>query len=188
MEDMEKLKYGFFTNGYFSVGDEGEIDTKRFFKDSKDLAKFIDKILDNYDDHPSICYTGIIYRYLRNFKLVNRSEHGRGANEFKNNLDYEGVNCYLPSGNGCFLQFINCIFKKDFSKEYFEFIQSYKRRTDVMTRCRIPQLCEINNIDIGVFCDLKGKRILPRSVKQRDICVHFHKNHYCVIRKKNYKR
>ena len=79
---MEKLKNGFFTNGYFSLGDDGEIDTNRFFKDSDELAKFIDKILDKYDDHPSIYYTGNNYRFFRNFKRVTRSEHGRGANEF----------------------------------------------------------------------------------------------------------
>ena len=54
IKDMEKLKNGFFTNGYFSLGDNGEIDTNRFFKDSNELAKFIDQILDKCDDHPSI--------------------------------------------------------------------------------------------------------------------------------------
>ena len=44
IEDMEKLRNGFFTNGYFSLGDEREIDTNRFFKDSNELAEFIDKI------------------------------------------------------------------------------------------------------------------------------------------------
>ena len=67
IEDMKKLKSGFFTNGYFHLGDEGEIDTNRFFKDSDELAKFIDKFLDKYDDHPSIYYTGNIYRYFRNY-------------------------------------------------------------------------------------------------------------------------
>ena len=60
VEDMEKIKSGFFTNGYFTLGEEGEIDTNRFFKNSDELAKFIDKILDKYDDHPSIYYTGNI--------------------------------------------------------------------------------------------------------------------------------
>ena len=90
IEDMEKLKNGFFTNGYFSLGEEGEIDTSRFLKNSDELAKFIDKILDQYDDHPSIYYTGDIYRYFRNFKRVNRSDHARGANEFNNIEKYEG--------------------------------------------------------------------------------------------------
>ena len=56
--------------------------------------------------------------------------------------------------------------------EYFEFIQSYKRRTNVMTRCRVPEFCERYKIDIGIY-DPKSKRIFPRTViKQRDICVH----------------
>ena len=42
---MQKLTNGFFTNGYFSLGDEGEIDTNRFFRDSDELAEFVDKIL-----------------------------------------------------------------------------------------------------------------------------------------------
>ena len=186
IEDMEKLKNGFFTNGYFTLGEEGEIDTNRFFKDSNELAKFIDKILDKYDDHPSIYYTGNIYRYFKNYKRITRSEHGRGANEFNNIQEYEGENCYIPSGNGCFLKCINYIFNRDFSTEYFEFIQSYKRRTNVMTRCRIPEFCNRYKIDIGVY-DLNNQRILPRTVKRRDICVHIHKNHYCVIWKKNRK-
>ena len=124
IEDTEKLKNGFFTNGYFTLGEEGEIDTNRFFKDSSELAKFIDKILDKYDDHPSIYYTGNIYRYFKNFKRVNRSEHGRGANEFNNIEEYNGKNCYILDGKGCFLKCINCIFNKDFNKEYFEFIKS----------------------------------------------------------------
>ena len=184
IEDTEKLKNGFFTNGYFTLGEEGEIDTNRFFKDSNELAKFIDKILDKYDDHPSIYYTGNIYRYFKNFKRVNRSEHGRGANEFNNIEEYNGKNCYIPDGNGCFLKCINYIFNKDFNKEYFEFIKSYKRRTNVMPRCRIPEFCKRYKIDIGIY-DLNNGRLLPRTVKQKNICVYIHKNHYCVIWKKN---
>ena len=184
IEDTGKLKKGFSTNGYFTLGEEGEIDTNRFFKDSNELAKFIDKILDKYDGHPSIYYTGNIYRYFKNFKLVNRSEHGRGANELNDIQEYKGNNCYIPSGNGCFLKCINYIFNKDFNKEYFEFIKSYKRRTNVMPRCRIPEFCKRYKIDIGIY-DLNNGRILPRTVKQKNICVYIHKNHYCVIWKKN---
>ena len=186
IEDMEKLKNGFFNNGYFTLGEEGEIDTNRCFQNSDELAKFIDKILDKYDDHPSIYYTGNIYRYFKNYKKVNRSNHGRGADEFNDILEYQGNNCYIPNGNGCFLKCINYIFDKDFSIEYFEFIKSYKRRPNVMSRCRIPEFCERYKIDIGIY-DLNSKRILPRTVKQKNICVYIHKNHYCVIWKKNRK-
>ena len=186
VEVMKKLKNGFFANGYFFHGEEGGIDTNRFFKNSNELAKFIDKILDKYDDHPSIYYTGNIYRYFRNFKRVNRSNYGRRADEFNDIEDYEGDRCYIPSGNGCFLKCINYIFDKDFSTEHFEFIKSYKRRPNVMARCRIPEFCKRYKIDIGIY-DLISKRIVPRSVKQKKICVYIHRNHYCVIWKKNRK-
>ena len=165
---MEKLKNGFFTNGYFSLGDEGEIDSNSFFKDSNELANFIHKKLDKFDDHSGIYYAVSLYRYFRKFKRVNRSEYGRGANEFDNILEYEGENCYIPSGIGCFPKYSNYIFKKHFSMDYFEFIQSYKRRTNVLTRCRIPKFCEKYNKDIGIY-NPNSKRTLPRNVKRRDI-------------------
>ena len=50
---MEKLRNCFFTKGYFSLSDDGQTDTYRFFKVSNELVKYIDKILDKYDDQPS---------------------------------------------------------------------------------------------------------------------------------------
>ena len=64
--------------------------------------------------------------------------------------------------------------------ECFDFIQSYKRRTIVMIRCRIPELCERYKIDIGIY-DPKSKRVLPKTVKQRDICVNIHKKKKMVL-------
>ena len=40
IEEMEKLKNGFLTNGVFILCEEGVIETKRFFGDSGELAKF----------------------------------------------------------------------------------------------------------------------------------------------------
>ena len=101
---MEKLTNVNFTNCFFSLGDDREIDTNKFVKDNDELAKFIDKILDKNDDHTFIYYTGNIYRYFINLERVNRSEHGRRANEFNIILEYEGENCCTPSGIGCFSQ------------------------------------------------------------------------------------
>ena len=70
--------------------------------------------------------------------------------------------------------------------EYFEFKQSYEKRTNVMTRCKIPEFCEGCQKDIEIY-DPKNKRILARSVKQRDVCVYIPKNQYCVIWNKNRK-
>ena len=52
-----------------------------------------------------------------------------------------------------------------------------------MTRNIIPDLCEMYQIDIGIY-DPKSKRKLPRNVKQRDVCVHIRKSHFCVFWKK----
>ena len=123
IEDMEKLKNGLSTKGFFTLGDVGEIDTNRFFKGSSELAKFRDKILEKYDDHPSINYTGILYLNFRIFQLVTKSEHGGGANELKIILENEGINCYNPSEDGCFLKCINYFFNKEFCMKYFEFKQ-----------------------------------------------------------------
>ena len=88
-----------------------------------------------------LCITQVIIICIfGNFKRVTRSDHGRGANEINNILEYEGENCYIPSGSGCFLKCFNYIFNKDFSIEYFEYKQSCKRRTNVMTQCRIPEV------------------------------------------------
>ena len=64
--------------------------------------------------------------------------------------------------------------------EYFQTIQSYKKETNVTTRCRIPKFCERHKVDIDIY-DLKSKRVLPRSVKQRDKCLYIQKNHNCIF-------
>ena len=55
-----------------------------------------------------------------------------------------------------------------------------------MARCTALEFCERCKIDIGIY-DVKSKRILPRGLKRRDVCVHLLKNHFCVIWKKNEK-
>ena len=62
IEDMDKIENGFFTNGFFTVGEKEEVETNRLFRDSSELANFVDKIVDKYDDHP-IYYTAKTYRY-----------------------------------------------------------------------------------------------------------------------------
>ena len=137
-------------------------------------------MLDKYDDHNYSIYTGKVYMYFRKFKRVNRSDHGRGANECHIKLENKSVQCYKANGNGRFLKFLNCIFKKDFSLQLFEFINSYKRRTNVMTRSRIPEFRERYKIGIGIN-DLKSTQLLSRTVKRRDIFLYIHENLYYVF-------
>ena len=99
-----------FYEWFFRLGDDGEIDTTKFLRDSNELANFIDKKFDIYDIHPSIYYTGNIYGYFRIYKQVKKSDHGRCANEFNIFQEYKGTNCYILSGNVCFLKFTSTIF------------------------------------------------------------------------------
>ena len=55
-----------------------------------------------------------------------------------------------------------------------------------MTRCSIPKFCERFEIEVGIH-DVKSKRILHRTVKERNKCLYIHKIHYCVLWKKNRK-
>ena len=91
------------------------------------------------------------------------------ANEFNNFSDYEGKNCYLLSENGCFVNCNKYSFKKDFTKDYFEFIRPYERGTDVMTKCRIAKFCGRYKIDVAVY-DFQSRRILARSVIEKKVC------------------
>ena len=53
-----------------------------------------------------------------------------------------------------------------------------------MTRCRNPEFCGRYKKIIGIH-DIKSKRILLGTVIERNICSYIHKNHHCVIWKKN---
>ena len=45
---MENLQDGFFMNVYFTPGDKGENETKRFFRDNTELANIIVETLDKF--------------------------------------------------------------------------------------------------------------------------------------------
>ena len=79
-----------FTNGVFTLGDEGEIKTYDFFRDMLDLPKFIDKILDNCDDNLFVFHTGDVYRYFEKFEQVSRSKHVRGDDDLIINWNTKG--------------------------------------------------------------------------------------------------
>ena len=50
------------TNGYFGLADEGQIRAKKSFEYSNEVTKFIDKLLNKYDDQHSLYYRGNFYR------------------------------------------------------------------------------------------------------------------------------
>ena len=137
------------------------------------MAKFVYKILDKYDDHSSINFTGKNQRHFGNFRGLNRAEHERKADFLNSIMEYSGENCFTPSGKCCFLKCNIYIFKKGFTTDYFGVMKSYKRRTNNMTRCRIPELCECYKIDFGLY-DVKSNRILSSTVNEKNKCLNVH--------------
>ena len=64
-----------------------------------------------------------------------------------------------------------------------EFIQSYKRKTNVLTKSKIPKYCKRYRIDVLIY-DVESKNILPGSARQKKLSVYIHKNQYCGVWKK----
>ena len=171
----------FRLNGTLEIsGSNNKFKTGRFFKNGEDLGFYIDSILDKYDDPPTISFTGDLYVHYRNFEGVKRSDYGKGANEFHDIVEYKGLCSYIPTGNACFLKCINYIYNKDYSNEYYTFLKSFKRQTDVMLKARVSLFCKRIGIDIG-FWSKEDKRIMPRNCSERNKCLYLYKHHYTVI-------
>ena len=49
-----------------------------------------------------------------------------------------------------------------------------------MTLARVQPFCKKYGLDIGVH-NLNIKRVLPWTVKEKNICLYLYKNHFCVI-------
>ena len=185
IDDRYNKTNAFRLNGSIEIeGSNNKFKTGRFFKDGEELGFYIDSILDKYDDVPNIYFTGDLYVHYRNFIEVKRSDYGKGATEFLNIVEYKGVCAYIPTGNACFLKSINHIYNKDFSDEYYTFLKTFKRQTDVMLRARVSLFCKRVGIGIG-FWSNEDKRIMPRNCPVRNKCLYLYKQHYCVIWKNN---
>ena len=170
------------SNGFDLVGNITIQDvnrkTKMRFRSVQDFEAYIEKINDHYDGD-EVMFTGqSIEFYMPEFKPVKRSNYGKSTNYLADFEDYHGTNCFIPTGNNCFLKSINYLTDKDYEKEYFDFIANEDRRKNVMTSARIQPFVSEHEIDIGIF---NGKRIKPESVKERRKCLYLYKNHFCVI-------
>ena len=52
-----------------------------------------------------------------------------------------------------------------------------------MTSAKLRHFCKKHNNNLG-FYNSKQQKILPRSVTEQKICLFIHKNHFCVIWKR----
>ena len=148
------------------------------FKNMNDFETYIEKIDEKYDGE-DVVFEGDAFQLPQpEFKPIKRSNYGKGTNHLFDIDEYFGTNCYIPTGNNCFVKCINYLTGKDYTSEYLEFINESDRRKNVMTLARIQPFVKKYEIDLGYF---NGKEVWPRTVKERKRCLYLHNNQFCCI-------
>ena len=112
------------------------------------------------------------------FKKVNRSQYGRGADFKQDIVEYVGNKCYIPTSGNCFIKCVNYFTEKDYTEEFLTFIRTEQRRSIVMTSARVQPFRRIYNINIGCY---DGFRVCPRNITQRNTALKIHNIHFCLI-------
>ena len=161
----------------------GELEQKSNirFENGDDFENYINAIDNGGYDSDDVIFTGWLYKLnTPEFKKVNRSQYGKGADFRQDIVEYKGNNCYIPSSGDCFLKCINFFTQKDYTEEFLTFIQTQQRRSNVMTAARIQQFCRKRNIKI---CCYDGFMVYPRNITQRNTALKIHDNHFCLIGK-----
>ena len=182
--DSQRDKYPFKINGEFIINDGEPFQFNRFYKDSEQRTKSIEKMIDKYDETLEVLFSGYMIKYTKVFNQIKRSSYGKGCDAFNNILEYKGKLCYLPTGNVCFRRCLDFIYKRNFSNEYKEFIITSDRCKNIMTLAKIQPFYRKYNINLGVY-NKKQRSILIKTISEGRICLLFHNNHFCVKWKTN---
>ena len=149
-------------DGDLKVGDQiGQTNTR--FKNMDNFEAYITSIGQDYDSEDAI-FNGYIYKLdTPQFIKVNRSQNGIGCDFKPEIIEYRGNNCFIPTKSYCFFKCINFLTGGDYKEQYFDFIRSEQRRSNIMTKARIQPLCGAKNINLGYF---DGIKFFPRSVTE----------------------
>ena len=182
--DAGKDKYPFILKSCTTTNGSEPVEIKRFYKDIDQLTKSIEKMVDKYDETLEVLFSGEMIKYTQVFSKVKRSNYATGCDVRQKIIEYRSCLVYIPEANECFRKCIEIIHQKGYSQENREFIKQSYNCKNMMTQAKIQPFCRQYNLNVG-FYNVKQKTILPRSVKQRNLCLYNHDNHFCVIRKIN---
>ena len=148
------------------------------FKNIDDSGRYIKAIDVDYDSEDGT-FTGYVSKLRTpHFKLVKRSDYGKGTNYMQEIVEYHGQNCSIPTSGMCFFKCNNYFTEKDYIEDFLAFIRTEQRRSNVMTSARIQQFCKKYNINISCF---HGTRINPRNLTERNTSLFIYNNRFCVI-------
>ena len=152
--------------------------TNMRFKNMTDYESYIEKKDEKYDGE-DVVFEGDAFQLPQpDFKPIKRSNYGKGSNHLFDIEEYFGTNCYIPTGNNCFVKCINYLTGNDYTQQNLDFIREGDRRKNVMTLARIQPFVKQYGIEIGYF---NGKEVMPRSGKERRKCLYLQNNHFCCI-------
>ena len=139
------------------------------FRNINDFESYNEKIDEKYDE--DVVFEGDAFQLPQpDFKPIMRSNYGKGSDHLSDIEGHFGTNCYIPTGNNCFVKCINYLTGNDCTHQYLDFISEGDRRKDVMTLARIQSFVKKYGIELGCF---NGKEVMPRSVKERkNVCIY----------------
>ena len=84
MLDSQRDIYPFILNGKFIFNDGEPFQVVRFFyKDSDQLTKSIEKMIDEYDESLEVLFIGLMIKYTMIFNEMKCSSYGKGSDAFK---------------------------------------------------------------------------------------------------------
>ena len=74
--DSQRVIYPFIKNGDFIINDGEPFQVNRFYKDSDQLSKSIEKTIDKYDETIQVLFSGYMINHTMVFKQTKRSNYG----------------------------------------------------------------------------------------------------------------
>ena len=111
------------------------------------------------------------------FTKKNRSKFCRGSGCSKKISENRG-NSFPGCSNRCFGVCLDCFLDLNYMIEYLELL-AQGRGKQLMTERKSQTCCKNANIDC--LGHINEKEVLPRCVKQKNKCVRFHSNPFCVF-------
>ena len=74
------------------------------FKNMVDFESYINAIDIDFDSN-DVTFTGYVYKSnTPHFNVVTRSAYVKGSYYEKENVEYHGQNCYIPTSGHCFIK------------------------------------------------------------------------------------
>ena len=142
MLDSQRDSYPFTLSGEFNINDGEPFQVNRFHKDSEQLSKSIEKMIDKNDENSELLFLGCMIKYTTAFNQIKRSTYSKRCDAFNNILEYVGQLFHLPTGIACFRKSLECIYKRKFSIEHRGFLFISDRCKNILTSAKIQHLCK----------------------------------------------